>query len=343
MEAQERSVDDAKDTCIGQKLSKRRPVGCSVDCALGFSAPSGPPTVPLRRVLLPASRVRTPPCREASRSGTVCSTRNVPGIARIACKSRGALRARKIGTQRAVIVLRHAQRPPLLWGKPSPALVFGLGTLLAAALVWNRLANLTLVEGTRARADLVGAIASSALLLYAVSAWQIEVRSTAPVRIRDGHHLEQTETIALGGELETALAWLIDTVFGACANVTTAVWLTGDNTGRIVAQRGMVKAALGSQVDLRRFEELGVLNLRDPVSSRYFADLKTVPRSIEWQQLLPADTQSAWLGTFKAPLQRDGSQPAQSCFLLILGCNKIRGFLDKDLEMLACFQQQWMP
>ncbi|KAF6004098.1 hypothetical protein F1559_001587 [Cyanidiococcus yangmingshanensis] len=222
-----------------------------------------------------------------------------------------------------------------------PSVAFGLGTLLGTALVWNRLANLVTVEGARARADILGAIASSALLLYAVSAWQVDVRSTAPIRVRDGRYLERTTTCTLGDQTASALVWLTDTMFAGCPYITTAVWLEPER-GRVVAQRGVVKTELGMLIDLKRLSERGLIDLGQSDSARYYADLKALPAKVELERLLPADTQAVWIGTFH-PQSHEAEDPGVSSLILVLGCNKIRPFLDKDLGMLGFLQHQRLP
>lgn len=222
-----------------------------------------------------------------------------------------------------------------------PSVAFGLGTLLGTALVWNRLANLVTVEGARARADILGAIASSALLLYAVSAWQVDVRSTAPIRVRDGRYLERTTTCTLEDQTTSALVWLTDTMFAGCPYITTAVWLEPER-GRVVAQRGVVKTELGMLIDLKRLSERGLIDSGEPDSARYYADLKALPAKVELERLLPADTQAVWIGTFHLQPHEAGD-PEVSSLILVLGCNKIRPFLDKDLGVLGFLQHQRLP
>jgi hypothetical protein len=249
-------------------------------------------------------------------------------------------RKRLIGSRgRVQLWLCDGQRATFQTLVTRPGFVFGLGTLFGVSLVWNRLANLVLVDGARARADLVGAIASSALLLYAASAWQVDVRSTAPLRIRDGRYLEKTATSAFDEKTTSALVWLTDTLFAACPFITTAVWLEAPH-GRVVAHRGMVKTELDERCDLSTWIQNGLIGMDEANAVRYCADLKALPANLRMERLLPRDTQAAWIGSFRF---REEAPDRSSRLILMLGCNKVRPFLDKDLDMLANLQRHSIP
>lgn len=201
-------------------------------------------------------------------------------------------------------------------------------------LLLNRIALTPAVSTPQSRSDLLGIAAAGFLALYAAGALELPTRRSEAVRLTDGVHEECFH--GAGTSAHALLRWFVDACFTACPFVSSVFVIerrAGANDARVLARCGVVKRAGIDAIDLRASSVLSAPRIRE----QYYADMRVVPARHELTQFLPGDTQATLIlpaGCGAASRERNRDDGESPVVVVVVGCNKVRPFTEKDMAWM---------